>query len=97
MINSEDFKKELEKSSVKHKARKNLLNMLADITGDPTVIYYLKQDDLIDLFHKIGMNMRVVSSKQYEDLTNMVEQFKSIVLEYLNEHNIVLKDEDWED
>lgn len=78
----------------KLEGRLDILKFLAELTGDSNVIYYSKQSELIDLFHKIGMNRETIDDEQFKQLANMMEQFEKMVLDYLDENNIKLKEVD---
>lgn len=78
----------------KLEGRLDILKFLAELTGDNNVIYYSKQSELIDLFHKIGMNRYTINDEQFKQLANMMEQFEKMVLDFLDENNIKLKEID---
>ena len=84
---------EMKKMKAKSDAVRMMLNMLAEATNDPKVIFKKAEVDFHDKLSSIALNMKVITDDQYKDLTNMVKQFDKVIDDYLRENNIKLKEE----
>jgi hypothetical protein len=86
-------KNEMKEMKEKREVMERLLDILATGTNDPKLVYYNTQNKLNRKLHLIGMNIEIISDKQYEELTNMVTQFSNVIDDFLTENNIELKEE----
>lgn len=73
----------------KIQAQKDLLKFLANLTGDPEMFWHIEVLDFNDMLDKIGESTSI-TKEQYQELTNVIQQFEKMLKDYIRENNIEL-------
>lgn len=78
--------KDLEEIEKEEQAIKMMVDMLAEITGDPRIIMVKKEHEFHNKMLEIAMNTEL-NNKQFEHIINLLEQFIKLVNDILKEDN----------
>ena len=88
------FEEEMNKSKARKQALTEMVDMMVKFTGDANLIYLKRAMELSNLLDEINPANESITDLHYQELANMLGQFKKLVEDYIKENNIVIKEED---
>lgn len=88
----EEFNKMKKENDKEKEIAVDLLKAMYEMTGDSVLKFKLSCVEFNDLLTNLSISMNTITPSQYDELINMVSQFKEVVENYIKENNIKLEE-----
>lgn len=94
--NNEEREKAINERKKEADARKDsavtILKAMYEMTGASVLKFKISCVELNDLLTDLSFSMHTVTPSQYDELVNIVSQFKEVIEDYIKENNVIIKE-----
>ena len=74
-------------------SKKKLLELIANLTGDAGAEFAIEVLNFEDMLTELTLATETITSSQYRELKNVIQQFEKMLKDYIRESNIKTKEE----